>query len=123
MTPITATRQTHRVRPFPRRRALIPFDRNFTSEEFDRVKLGVIPREMEDHWCIFLEQGWLYFVRSWTGYCIFKVRVEQENNTTRIAEVWASRDPRQYESTDARYDATTLGEVIDYVLLKAENPS
>ena len=53
-----ATRKTHSVHSFPRRRVLIPFDRSFTAEEFERVKLGVVPREMEDHWSIFLpDQG------------------------------------------------------------------
>ncbi len=120
MTPIAATRQTHSVHPFPRRSALIPIDRRFTPEEFERVKLGVVPREMEDHWSIFLEQGWLYFVRSWTGYCIFKVRVEYDNDAGRIMEAWASRDPRQYGSTDAKYDSGILAMVIERVLLNLE---
>lgn len=50
---------------------MIPFDRRFTAEELERVKLGVIPQEMEDHWSIFFEKGWLYFVRSWTGYTAY----------------------------------------------------
>ena len=91
---IHATRKTHTIHPFPRRRAFIPFDRSFAAEEFERMKLGVVPCVMEDHWSIFLEQSWLYFVRSWTGYCVFKVRVEQKNDTARITEVWVSRDPR-----------------------------
>jgi hypothetical protein len=118
---IQATRKTHTIHPFSRRRVLIPFDRTFTAEEFERVKLGVVPREMEDHWSIFLEQGWLYFVRSWTGYCIYKVRVEQKNDTARITEAWANRDPRQYASTDAKYDVKMLAMVMDHVLLNPES--
>jgi hypothetical protein len=35
-----ATRKSHSVYPFSRKRVLIPFERNFTVEEFERVKLG-----------------------------------------------------------------------------------
>lgn len=118
-----ATRKTHTIHPFPRRRVLILFDRRFTAEELEHVKLGVIPQEMEDHWSIFFEKGWLYFVRSWTGYCIYKVRVEQKNDTARITEGWVSRDPRQYGSTDAKYDSELLAEVIERVLLNPESPN
>ena len=119
---IQATRKTHTIYPFPRSRALIPFDRSFTAEEFERVKLGVVPHVMEDHWSIFLENGWLYFVRSWTGFCVYKVRVEQKNDTARITEAWVSRDSRQYSSTNAKNDAEMLAMVIENVLLTAKSP-
>jgi hypothetical protein len=48
-----ATRKSHSVYPLSRRRVLIQFERSFTAEEFERVKLGVIP-EWDDHWFIFL---------------------------------------------------------------------
>jgi hypothetical protein len=115
-----ATRKSHSIYPFSRRRALIPFERSFTAEEFERVKLGVLPQEMEDHWFIFLEgrrRQYIYFVRSWTGFCAYKACVEQINNIARITKVWASR---QYGSADVKYHAEILGMVIDHVLLGRE---
>jgi len=111
-----ATRKSHSVYPFSRRRAQIPFERSFTAEEFERVKLGVVPQEMEDHWFIFFEGRHqnIYFVRSWTGFCAYVARVEPVKNFMRIIEVWASC---RYGSADAKYDAEILVEVIDYVLL------
>jgi hypothetical protein len=114
-----ATRKSHSVYPFSRKRALIPFERSFTAEEFERVKLGVIPQEMEDHWFIFFESRHqnIYFVRSWTGFCAYVVRIEEKNNIARITEAWASC---QFGSADAQYHAEILTMVIENVLLNPE---
>jgi hypothetical protein len=118
MTKTRATRKVYKFRPMPRRRTQIPFGGAFTEEEFERVKFGVVHETMEDHWFICLEGRWLYFVRSWTAYCVFKVRFGQGDDKHRIVEAWASRDSSQYGSTDARYDVEVLTEVIDDVLLE-----
>jgi hypothetical protein len=115
-----ATRKSHCVKPFSRRRVLIPFERSFSAEEFERVKLGVVP-EWEDHWFIFLEgrrRQYIYFVRSWTGFCAYVARVEEINNDRRITKVWASC---QYGTPDAKEVAEILGMVIENVLLNPEN--
>lgn len=114
-----ATRKSRTVYPFSRRRVLIPFERSFTEEEFERVKLGVVP-EWDDHWFIFLEGRrceHIYFVRSWTGFCAYVLRVERINNIARITKAWASR---QYGSADVKYHAEILGMVIEKVLLNPE---
>ena len=115
-----ATRKSHSVYPFSRKRQLIPFERSFTVEEFERVKLGVIPQEMEDHWFIFFEsrRQYIYFVRSWTGFCAYVARVEQINDNPRTTKAWASR---QYGSADVKDDAEILGMVIENVLLNPES--
>jgi hypothetical protein len=51
---------------------------------------------MEDHWRIFFRDPWLYFVRSWTGFCIYKLRLEKNEQGHRIKVVFANRDSRQY---------------------------
>ena len=114
-----ATRKSHFVKPFSRRRVLIPFERSFTAEEFERVNLGVVP-PWEDHWFIFLEgrrRQYICFVRSWTGFCAYKVHVEQINNIARITTAWASC---QYGKPDAKDVAEILRTVIEDVLLNPE---
>lgn len=113
-----ATRKSHCVKPFSRRRVLIPFERSFSAEEFERVKLGIVP-EWEDHWFIFFESRHqnIYFVRSWTGFCAYVLRVERINNIARITKAWASR---QYGRADAKYHAEILTMAIENVLLNPE---
>lgn len=98
---------------------LIPFERSFTAEEFERVKLGVVP-EWDDHWFTFLEGRqcqYIYFIRSWTGSCAHVARVEDKNSIARITKVWASC---QYGTPDAKDVAEILGMVIENVLLNPE---
>jgi len=93
---IKASRKNRTVYPFPRHRVLVPFERKFSPEEFERVKLGVFPDDM-GHWLIFLEgrrRQFLYFVRSWSGYTVYKLLVEKSQDEYRVAEAWVSRDAR-----------------------------
>jgi hypothetical protein len=72
---------------------------------------------MEDRWHVFFNDPWLTFVRSWTGFCVYKVRLEKHDAEYRITEVWVNRDHRQYGVTDALEDAERLSFLIDHLLL------
>jgi hypothetical protein len=104
-------------RPLPRLRVQLPFERSFTEAQFLRLKRGIEPQSMEERWHIFFKDPCLYFVRSWTGFCVYKVRLEKRGEVYRIAVVWANRDHRQYGSTDALEDAERLSFLIDHLLL------
>ena len=57
---------------------------------------------MDDKWFFYLEKDWLYIHRSWTGFCIFQVRLERFEDGYQIAEAWVNDDPEQ------RYDKFVL---------------
>jgi hypothetical protein len=99
--------------PLPARRETICLDRSYSAAEFERLKVGHIPEEMEDKWFTFFEQPWLYLHRSWTGYCVYQVRFEQIGGGSRVAEVLVSRDPEQYRETDGTRDTLLLGVLLD----------
>jgi hypothetical protein len=104
-------------RPLPRLRVQIPFERSFTESEFSRLKRGFVAESMEDRWNILFKDPWLTFVRSWTGFCVYKVRLEVNDGGCRIAMALANRDKRQYGITDARQDVEILSFLIDHLLL------
>jgi hypothetical protein len=65
-----------------------------------------------------LRRPWLYFRRSWTGCCVFAVRLEDsEAGGAHIAESWASRNDDEYRSESLDDDRTTLRFLIDAFLL------
>jgi hypothetical protein len=104
--------------PMPAARARLDLDRTFTEEEYQLLRLGLIPEVMEDKWFIYLDGDWHSFHRSWTGYCIYQVRLAHDDSAYQIAEAWVNRDPAQYTSQDAESDMTTLSSVlIDQFLL------
>ncbi len=107
-------------RPLPRLRVRIPFERNFTEAEFLRLKRGFVAESMDDRWHVFFKDPWLSFVRSWTGFCTYKVRLEDSDKGCKIAEVWVSRDLRQYGGDDPREETRLLSFLIDGLLLNRE---
>jgi hypothetical protein len=91
----------------------IGLDRLYSQEEFDRIAAGCIPGKMEDKWFIFYEDSWLYLHRSWTGFCIFKVRFESGAEGMKVIEVHVNQDPAQHTEVDDRRNATRLGILLD----------
>ena len=110
---MAATRDDWETTPLPAARAAVPLDRAYTAAEFERLKAGHVPPEMEDKWFAFYEAPWLYLHRSWTGFGVFQVRFAPAAGGARVAEAWASRDPAQYTETDPARDALLLTALLD----------
>jgi hypothetical protein len=99
------------------KRSLLQFHREFTQVEFELLSFGLIPIGMDEKWLIFLENNWLYFNRSWTGVCVYQLKLEKKENNYVVAETWVQRDPEKYKETDLAYDAAVLSFLIDNFLL------
>ncbi|MEH2049041.1 hypothetical protein [Nostoc sp.] len=108
-----AKRNDWKTEPMPSTSTNITLEKVYSQEEFDRIAAGLIPEQMEDKWFIFYESPWLYLHRSWTGFCIFKVRFEVIAENVKIAEVQVNRDPEQYSNTNDERDASMLGMLLD----------
>ena len=106
----------------PSSTAHLPFTQTFTQAEYERLSNGLVPVEMEDKWFIFLEGDWLYFHRSWTGVCIYQIRLRRNENEYIVAEALANREPDQYQEIDAKYDAALLNFLINNFLLGKRTP-
>ncbi|MGH9555482.1 MAG: hypothetical protein ACRD2Y_06630 [Terriglobales bacterium] len=118
-----ATRSTwKRAHPMPERQAQLTFLGQYSAEEAERIRLGLVPAQMEDKWFIFLEAAQLYLHRSWSGFCMFRVRLEPAGEGVRVAEAWVNRDPEQYSGTDDVYDVALLAYLIDRLLLGRQPP-
>jgi hypothetical protein len=89
----------------------------FSEEEFELIKKGLIPKEMEDKWFIFYEDGYLYFHRSWTGRGIFKAEIIKEDNGYIIKEFSAEADKKISKMNDEK-NIRTFVMLISMGLLK-----
>lgn len=92
--------------------------RSLNTAEYEMVKAGFIPRDMDDRWFIYEEDNWLFFHRSWTGNCIYKAKLEQQGDVYVITTVVANRDKTQCTVTDNETDAENLSLLINQLLLK-----
>jgi len=106
------------IRPLPDKHTLVPLDRRFTAQEMQRIRMGLIPRQMEDKWFIYWCDGRLFRHRSWTGLCIYVVRFSCEQGACVMTEAKVNRDPAQYKATDDARDAALISYLIDVLLLR-----
>src|SRR5450759_5210923 len=95
-----ATRDSWQNKPMPEARARLAYERRFTAQEHRRVALGIVPRNTDDKWLIFLDGDWLTLHRSWTGVCIYAVRLARVEEGSEVVEAWANRAPEEYTRTD-----------------------
>jgi hypothetical protein len=96
---------------------LIEISMQFTNEQFEKLKKGLIPKQMEDKWFIFYEKGWLYFHRSWTGFGTYKAQLIKEKDGYSIKEFRAERNKKKYSNEDDNEDRNTLAFLIAAGLL------
>lgn len=120
--PRIATRTSWNIQPMPGSNTKLIFNQSYTNQEYEHLSAGLIPKDMEDKWFIFLDGDWLYFHRSWTGFCVYQIRFEQEGENYIVVEAIANRDPEQYRGADDQYDADLIGFLIDDFLLGKRVP-
>ena len=109
-----ATKDSWKTSPMSPSRMEIPFDLRLTHDEFNRLKHGYIPEMMEDKWFIYQENEWVYFHRSWTGYCIYQIRFVPEGSQFVCREAWVTRDANQYHNHDIEEDKRILKAILFY---------
>ncbi len=90
--------------PMPLEHADINLDIPITREEFEVLAMGHVPHAMEDHWFMYFGGDALCFHRSWTGICVYRVRVSHAEGGYVLASVEANRDPGQYTETSDERD-------------------
>jgi hypothetical protein len=104
--------------PAPVEREPLGFEGFFTDAEADQLMLGLVPRDMEDKWFIYFEDGWLLFHRNWTGALIYAIRLGGSPAGVRVVDSWVSRNREQYRLKDTAYDRKLARFLIDAFLLK-----
>ena len=85
-------------------------ERQFDDKQMARLRLGNIPREMEDKWFWYMEGDTLYAYRSWTGYCIYIIEFSEDHRH----KVTVNRDPNQYRVRDNKEDLVLLNKLLDW---------
>jgi ADP-ribosyl-[dinitrogen reductase] hydrolase len=117
---------TQSMRPMPPATALLPFKAEYSAEECDTIAHGHLSKSMDDKWDIVAHDGRIRFHRSWTGICVYDMRLEEVGGRYRVAEARVNRDPMDYTAGsnrhDEEYDAALLGFLIDDLLLGRGTP-
>ena len=101
----------------PEARVRLGYGKSYDRDQHARITRGLVPREMEDKWFVYFDEPWLYFHRSWTGLCVYAVRLRAEGEGSAVEEAWANRAPEEYRETDDAHDVALLSFLVDALLL------
>ena len=89
-----AQQSSWKIIPIPDlHKIVVPYNRTFTTKEYERIKFGVVPMAMEDKWFAYFENDRLYWSRSWTGHGVFEVYFDRLSKEAVITKVIANNDP------------------------------
>lgn len=108
-----------KAEPLPDSVAALAYTRRFSADEFERLRRGLVPEAMEERWFVVWHDDALWLHRSWTGFCIYRLRFAADGDGYAITEAIANRDREQYTGTDA-HDLHALGSVLESVLEATE---
>ena len=100
-----ATKDSWNIEPMPDKHTTIQMDESIPSAAMRIVKYGHIPDAMEDHWFMYCDETTIRYYRSWTGFCIYVAKYEDDGVICRITELTVNREPKQYSCADNEYDA------------------
>lgn len=103
--------------PLPSQRTWIDVGWNFTDDEFDHMRAGCVPRDLEEQWFIYWERPWLHFHLSWTGAEVYTARIEPVRDGVRLLGFWANREQGQHEETRDEADEKKLLALVRELLL------
>lgn len=107
-----ATKSSWKNSPLSTHREIIPFEGFYTDNEAVNICNGLVPESMDDKWFIYSENDWVYFHRSWTGHCIYKLKLDGASAGVRVTEAWVSRDSSYYNSPGADAKVEILSNLI-----------
>jgi 8-oxo-dGTP diphosphatase len=108
-----AIRTSWKTEPLPSKHAILTVDCSFTESEMEKVRMGLIPREMENKWFIFFEDDILYMHRSWTGFCMYVAHIAKSDNHYIVTKLLVNRDDTQYKNTDDDLDVEEFQRIIN----------
>lgn len=118
MPPKRAKRGDWKTAPLGKRYLKLPFTRSMSAEEWDILRVGSIPRDMDDRWFVYEARGVLHFHRSWTGLKVYEAHFSQRDGRMVPTEVRVQADPKQYEPTDLEQETRQFESIIDILLAR-----
>jgi hypothetical protein len=100
----------------------LPYQAIFDTEEFDRLKMGLIPRQMEDKWFIYYEEPHLFLHRSWTGQSVYRLNLRNVLTGAEVTEALWSKELADARAQDSDYQVQLLDFLLSSLLLGQPKP-
>ncbi len=108
-----ATKESWPCKPMPQETGLLHYERHLSQGEYETLLRGLVPESGDDHWFVYMQGEWVCLHRSWTGECVFMVRLTPTDDGWRAAETWVNGDRSQFPETSEHKQIEMLDEIID----------
>lgn len=103
-----------------RRPALLYYLRDLSPAEFDRISHGLVPASMDEKWYIFKDQNEIFFCRSWTMKCVYRLEIESGELVHHVRQAWVDRSDYAHPPLSLEYAGRLLGYLMERMLLGRE---
>lgn len=77
-----------KTEPIAEQKQALAFTASYSPYQFEKIKQGFLPQEMEDKWFIYFQDDQLYFHRSWTGSCIYILKFIYTETQAQAVHSW-----------------------------------
>lgn len=105
---------------FPDKYETNRLDLEISTAEFKTFEDGIFGGSMDEKWNVFVFDDTIYFARSWTNFCIYKVFVKRQAQTVILSYFQVSRDDNHYKSKDLEYDTLLLKKLLQMFLQRED---
>lgn len=112
-----ACKEDWETKPLPRKWIDVTLDVSFDEGAMARIRKGFLPIAMEDRWFAWFDEPVLHLHRSWTGFCIYEVRFQQDARKWRAVSAKVNRNSEEYTETDEATDQQVIARLIDGLLV------
>lgn len=89
---------------------------SLSTEEFSLFDKGVFSKSMEDKWNVFVVNDVMYWARSWTHHCIFKIHLIRKTDQVTLEKGFVTRNKNQYNSDDIEQDKIHFLKILQHYL-------
>ena len=115
---MATTKSDWKIKPITNSADKIDLRLTFTNSDFEKIRQGFKPKDMDDRWFIYSEDLWVNFHRSWMGDCIFRVRFDKTaDDTYTTVECWVERNEKIYGIKDDNENRRIIEQIIKDRLL------
>jgi len=120
---VRAKKESWKTVDMPEDKVILPINKKYSKEEYNKLKQGFIPKVMEEKWFIYFEEQKLYFHRSWTGLCVYELNFIKDNGKYIISKGYLNgKIAEQRDSMSLKEEVNIVLSLIDILLLNEDDP-
>jgi len=109
-------RKKHIAASFPENYAETNLNIVLTETEFASFLVGIYAKSTNEKWNIFAIKEYMYWSRSWTNHCIYKIRYENKSSNFHLNTLQVSRKSSEYNSQDLDHDVRIFKRMLSFYL-------